>query len=221
MNETNAPNCERRDELLEFLYGELADSEAKRFQSHLRECTACSEELNDFSGVRQSVIAWRHETLGAIPTSSTVLHDKRSALAALRAFFDFSPLWLKGAVGVAAMLFVVLIGLSLRNLQRSNPPHDVMIVPAPAASNQAQINAEVERRVKEELASKEQKTPSITVASPVQPAIVKNRRKVISNNPLEVAQRPLSRSERAELAADLRLVSHRDSEDLLDDGINR
>jgi hypothetical protein len=46
---------------------------------------------------------------------------------------------------------------------------------------------------------------------------------VASNNPIQKARRPLSKTEREQLAADLRLVTAaNESElDLLDDGINQ
>jgi len=221
MKVSNAPNCGRQEQLLDFLYGELGEVEAKYFQKHLHECAACSEELAAFGGVRNSVISWRDQTLGAASSVPKValLHDRRSALAALRAFFDFSPLWLKGAVAAAVILFFVLVGLSVRNVQglnatiASNGP-----VVVPAGSD---FNAAVERGVKEKLAQLNQPSPSDGTPSPTVPQrAVKNRNLRSTSNPLQLAQRPLSRSERAELAADLRLVSsHRENEaDLLDDG---
>ena len=80
----------------------------------------------------------------------------------------------------------------------------------------------VERRVQEELNRREKAATPGTAGVAISQDAVKNRRSLTNKNPVQIAQRPLSRSERAELAADLRLVSpRRDSEDLLDDGINR
>jgi len=220
----NAPSCGRQEELLDFLYGELGNVEANDFQTHLHDCAACSEELAAFNGVRESVLGWRNETLGAAASvpNTTLLHERRSALAAVRAFFDFSPLWLKGAVALVVLLFCVLGGLSVRNLRRANAPIIVQNGPV-VAPQTSDFNAAVERGVKEKLAQLKQAS-SDGSKSPTLPArAAKNRGLHTTNNLFQVAQRPLSRSERAELAADLRLVSspHEKEADLLDDGINR
>lgn len=239
MEELIAPTCKEGNELVAFLYGELNDAESQAFQHHMHGCNSCSEELAAFSNIRSSVVAWRDESLGTIitpaPLPNSVVsdfkRDKPSALAALREFFNLSPIWLKGTVAFATLLFCLLAGLAVARL-RNNPA-------TPVASNspnsvgqaysELQLNALVERRVQDELQriknSTDQLQPQNAVADhssnsvSIQRASIR-RGEVAMNSP---ARRPLSKVEREQLAADLRLVAAiSDSDlDLLDDRINQ
>ena len=233
MKEVNALNCGRENDLIGFLYGELNESEVLNFQRHLHECAACSTELAGFGDIRESVVTWRNESLGSIGLPAQITDSsptraaqaRPSAIAALREFFNLSPLWMKGAVAFAALLFCVFGGLALARLG-DKPPAAVVLAPVAPVISQQQLNALVEQRVQEELKrikdSKEQTNSAFTANKSPQESIVKR----IANRSNEVAlsaRRPLSKTEREQLAADLRLVTAKsDSDlDLLDDTINR
>ena len=238
MEKVNALSCERENDLIGFLYGELNESEALDFQRHVSACSACSTELADIGSVRESVVAWRNESLGSIALPAETMASSatrasqasRSALAALREFFNLSPLWLKGAVACAAVLFCVFAGLAVARLQ-AGPSTAVVVAPVAPANSQKEINALVERRVQEELnrikkSKEELAAPLIARGLPE-----KNPVKRIANRSNEVAigassqkaRRPLTKAEREQLAADLRLVTAKSDSvlDLLDDTINR
>src|SRR5262249_363768 len=105
---TNPKACGRSDDLISFLYGELGQREARSFEHHLRECSNCRVELTGFGFVRESMIAWRDQALGAMPVDSFRAEvrqpeQRRSALAAIRGFFDLSPLWMKAATAFAVL----------------------------------------------------------------------------------------------------------------------
>jgi hypothetical protein len=180
------------------------------------------------------VVTWRNESLGAFSHPVTdravvsVGHQRPSALAALRAFFDFAPLWMKGAVAFAAILFCLTAGLAIANWRTQQPA--VTIANTGGGYSQQEFNAAVERRVQEQL--DRQKNSS---TRPSGPTVAKNPADRIPTQrsasrviaPLVVqsqkARRPLSKSEREQLAADLRLVSGRNEGDfdLLGDRINQ
>ena len=228
---TDSLICGREDDLIGFLYGELNEIEAISYERHLQECTACNTELAAFGAVRESVVAWRNESLGRIglPTqladssSTAAARAKPSAVAALREFFNLSPLWMKSAVAFAAILFCVLAGLALARL-RNKPPSPVVAIPVANANSSQELNAQVEKRVQEELKRIKNSNESSPVN--VRDSSQKTPGKRIVNRSSEVAlsplRRPLSKTEREQLAADLRLVSANDSDlDLLDDRINQ
>ena len=236
MKEVNAPNCGRENDLIGFLYGELNDVEALAFERHVHECAGCSTELAGFKDVRGSVVAWRNESLGSIGltgqttgSSPTRAGEARpSAMAALREFFNLSPLWMKGAVAFAAILLCVFAGLALMRL-RDKPPVAVVGAADAPANSQQELKALVEKRVQEELKrikdAPEQAT-TLTANNPPQKKPVKrmvNRNSEVVFDRSQGARRPLSKTEREQLAADLRLVSARSDSDLhlLDDTINR
>ncbi len=195
-----------------FIYKEMDASESREFESHLQVCANCREEAASFGVVRESIVTWRDEVLtGFVPSTATP--TRRSAVAAFRQFFDLSPLWLKGAAAFAVLTFCVLAGLLYVNLKKE-----------PTMAGVVYTQQDVDRLVKEAVAQQQKNTPVVnpsdtTVATlnprasqperPIkQPAAAKNRR-------------PLSRAEREQLAADLRLLPTDDDLDLLSDRINQ
>jgi anti-sigma factor RsiW len=49
--------CEK-ELLVSYLYDDLGDAERSRFESHLRGCDECRDELNGLRGVRADLISW-------------------------------------------------------------------------------------------------------------------------------------------------------------------
>jgi anti-sigma factor RsiW len=198
MNELqSSPACERASDLIAFVYNETSESEARDFELHLKQCSDCREEVASFGVVRESIVAWRDEALSGFVAQPLIAGaGKKSALAAFRQFFDLSPLWLKVASGFAVLSFCVLAALAFFNLQTKEP---VLTTSKPEQPQ------EVLRIVKEAPDRREApvKTPRIT------------RKKTDLRN-----RRPLSRAERDQIAADLRLLSD-DGLDLLSDRINQ
>ena len=210
MNERqNSPTCERAPDLLGFLYGEAGEREARDFQMHLQQCKSCSEEVASLGIVRESITAWRDEALaGFVSTPVAAQTQKKSALVALKQFFDLSPLWLKGATAFAAVMFCVLVGVVFFR------------------SNNASVNSgdlytahDVDRLVKEALAQEPpvkfpaENKPEVAVAMKPPKPKAKSAR---------VTSRPLSRAEREQLAAELRLSADDDATlNLIGDRINQ
>src|SRR5207247_4425331 len=114
--------CERADDLVGFLYGEPTDWEARKFERHMQDCAACTTEYAAFGQLRESIVAWRNEALGPgagrVLTSTVLPIQPRppSALAALREFFNLSPLWMKGVAAFASVLFCVFATLAVAYL---------------------------------------------------------------------------------------------------------
>jgi len=234
MKEANSESCAREQELIGFVYGELNEVERLAFQHHLNECSSCSTELTGFRNVRESVAAWRNESLGSIglsidgvPSLASLSHQKHSALAAVREFLNLSPLWMKGAVAFAAVVFCVLAVMAVARLRDKQP---VIRVAGPDQSihSEQEIEAIVKQRVQEELARvKNSETKDIVASTqdriPYQPVLKRGSKNIRDNNPGYSARRPLSKTEREQLAADLRLLSsNNDSDlDLMEDRINQ
>src|SRR5678815_4170426 len=104
------PGCERAEDLMSFLYGESNDAEARDFEGHFKFCRVCAEELASFGHVREAIGIWKEDTLNNLVPSQVVAPVRqKSALVALREFFNLSPLWMKGAIGFAAVVFCALV----------------------------------------------------------------------------------------------------------------
>ncbi|MCA1579434.1 MAG: zf-HC2 domain-containing protein [Acidobacteria bacterium] len=195
-------NCERADDLVSVLYGEVSERETRDFELHLKQCAGCRAEFAAFGQVRESIGEWRDEALtGFVPSHSAmpVPVVKKSALGALLRFFDLSPLWLKGAVGFAAVVFCVLAASAV-----FRPRPEVSQV-ATVRPNAVYTQADVDRAVQQALAKQEEQRlvtpkPMVVESAPNKSTVAKRGRR-------PEAQRPFSRAEREQLAADLRLLS--------------
>ena len=220
MSENNErPVCHRAEDLVTYLYGEASHTDALDFRNHLQGCESCRSEFTVFNQVHQSIAGWRDEALGAafrpaeitttpaIEATEFVRHERKlSGVAALREFFSVSPLWLRGATAVAAVLLIVL-GVLMVSRWSQKP-----VVVANKNSDeetftrqqmQTEIKKAVDEKVRELTVStqnssvvdrKEKPAPS---ASRVQVAVVRQ--------PKTQRQR-LTPQEREQLAADLRLT---------------
>jgi hypothetical protein len=211
----NSPSCERASDLIAFLYDEASESESRDFKLHLQECSSCRDELASFGLVRESITAWRDEALsGFVSAPLPAKATGKSALAALRQFFDLSPLWLKTATGFAILAFCTLAVLAFVRLQ---PKQQVVTVNNP---NTIYSQEDVNRIVNEALAKQTLKAPEIPT-----PEIVRTpkSKRVAASTQMAKSKRPLSRAERDQLAADLRLLSNQDDArlNLLADRINQ
>ena len=210
---TDSPDCERSSDLMAFLYNEMDAGETREFKSHLQECINCRAEAASFGQVRESITAWRDEVLtGFVP--STAAPTEKSALTAFRQFFDFSPLWLKGAAAFAVLTFCVLAGLLYVNSRRETPP-------TIAKTDATYTQQDVDRLVKEALARQQENTSRDNTAAIVATSNPPRRPQRPDSKRTAKNRRPLSRAEREQLAADLRLLPIDDDLDLLGDRINR
>ena len=217
--------CGREEDLVTFLYGELDEVEAHSFRSHMKDCASCSSEVIAFRDVRQSVIDWRNESLS--PKSHLALGNylpaqRRSAMAAIREFFNLSPVWMKAVVGFASVLFCIFAVLAVSGLRRT--PSPIVAASTENKPSAAEINAMVEQRVKDELnrLNAERELAAANTGHEIT-ATATSHRKRVANRSLQDARRPLTRVEREQLAADLRLIPRtNDIElELLDDVINQ
>jgi len=213
MKET--PDCERTSDLIAFLYNEADERERRDFQLHLNECSTCREEVASFGVVRESITEWRDEALaGFVSQPVATKAPRKSALAALRQFFDLSPLWLKGATAFAVVAFCVLAVMAFMNMQSKN----VQVASTAPSSETHYTKEDVERLVNEALAKQEKPKPPT-------PLIVEESPKPKKSAATQFAKsrRPLSKAEREQLAADLRLLSNSEDEslNLIGDRINQ
>lgn len=224
MNErTNSPTCERASDLIAFIYNEADEREAQDFKLHLLDCGSCREEAASFGVVRESITAWRDEALAGFvstPVAATKT-NRKSALAALRQFFDLSPLWLKGATAFAVVVFCLLLGIVVF---KSNNKKEHVTEKSPSV---IYTKDDVNRIVNEALAKQQESARQPVETAPEKVKMVKSPIPKVSepasSNRFAKSRRPLSRAEREQLAADLRLLSTSDNDPihLLGDRINQ
>ncbi len=217
MKET--PDCERASDLIAFLYNEADEHERRDFQLHLNECSTCREEVGSFGVVRESITAWRDEALaGFVSQPVTTKSNRKSALAALRQFFDLSPLWLKAATAFAVVVFGVLAAMAFVNLQRDKVQVSSTTTTPEATYTQQEVDHLIQQAL---LKGKSESQPQIHFDVVKLPKPKKPRNSADAQ--FAKSRRPLSKAEREQLAADLRLLSTDDDEslNLIGDRINQ
>lgn len=129
--------CEFAEELVSYLYDELATSDKARFEKHLSGCSLCAEELPEFSMARSSILEWRNEEFLPLPTPIIEIpYEKkpliaanesgsRSWFASVRDFFTLSPAWMTTATALAAL--TIFVGLALVMFSALPDDKDVMV----------------------------------------------------------------------------------------------
>lgn len=109
-----ATNCEFAEEIVSYLYDELAVSERSKFETHLAGCSICTDEFAGLSNARFSVFEWQREEFAPLATPRFEIPHKASSvkaiepanegwLAGLRATLFGWP----GLAGAAAVLITV------------------------------------------------------------------------------------------------------------------
>jgi anti-sigma factor RsiW len=225
-NTNERPVCHRAEDLVTYLYGEASEVDAKDFAGHLQQCDACRSEFGVFRQVHDSILLWRNEALGsafspaAVSLESTVdstqfvRHERKlTALAALREFFSVSPLWLRAATGFAALLLCVLGALAI---SRSwNRPVQTASRDTEVKYSRQQLDQEVQKQVDAKVAQlNDRQTLPQTIDTAATDKSKENGVQLAANHVQPKTPRPrgLSRQEREQLAADLRLIPRNDDE---------
>jgi anti-sigma factor RsiW len=227
MRDTNErPFCHRAEDLVTYLYGEAGEADAADFRNHLQQCDACRSEFAVFNQVHDSILLWRNEALGAsfnpaaVATEATidsrpvVRHEPRlSALQALREFFSVSPLWLRGATAFAGLVLCALVVLAVsRSWQRPAPV--ATTTGEPKVFTKSDFEAAVAREVKNQT-EKIQQASSPPAKTSTTAQLTSRRTEVASvHSSAKSRVKGLTRQEREQLAADLRLIPATDDEEL-------
>jgi anti-sigma factor RsiW len=228
MRETHErPVCHRAEDLVSFLYGEAGASDALDFRNHLQTCDACRSEFAVFNQVHSSIQDWRSEALGAsfspvagaqdaIDATRFVRHERKlSALGALREFFIVSPLWLRGATALAALVLCALAVMMVARLPRR--PEVARVQEQQRLYSKQEVQAEVSRAVAEKVRELTANQNQGTITPEPKPKPTRRPNQVqlaAAPQPKNGRPRALNRQEREQLAADLRLTLPADEEDL-------
>lgn len=156
-NKNLTATCEFESEIVPYLYNELAIVEREKFEVHLADCMACTDEFAATSNARYSVFEWRKEEFDALPTPKIVIPELAKAKAAtatefgwfagLATVFSFarSPLTV-----VAALLICLGAGFVAITLLRTG---DDQIVVA---------NVDAPKNTKSEIATKNTDSDELT-----------------------------------------------------------
>jgi hypothetical protein len=69
----NKKDCGFADEIVAYIYDELAGVERREFEKHLTVCAACTDEFAAVAGARYAVFEWRKEEFAPLSTPEIVI----------------------------------------------------------------------------------------------------------------------------------------------------
>lgn len=144
MNSRNH-ECNRKEDLVTYLYGEATAAEKRAFEQHLNECGECGEELKAFGRVRDDLSAWQ---VGVAPRTELAL--PRTKLEVLRELIGLFPVWARGLAMVGAAAAIVLVAMSVYSL------NGVPASPTASGMSEQQVQAMVSKAVADERAKLQQ-----------------------------------------------------------------
>jgi hypothetical protein len=147
---TETNHCPRHEELLDYLYDELAAPQSAAFARHLDECAACNLELQGLRRLRTDLRAWDHV---AAPHLDLVI--PRSPWQALKECFTLIPLWGRGAFALSAAASLLLMAFGAYGLLRSGQPtqHVVVNPNQPATITPVSLTPELKAQVEAQVAA--------------------------------------------------------------------
>jgi Putative zinc-finger len=100
-------DCQRKEDLVSYLYQEAGAAERASFERHLDLCDSCRAELSAFTRVREQLSAWQ---VGLSPRTEISL--TRSKMDQLRKLIELFPAWARGAALASAALLLFAIPLA-------------------------------------------------------------------------------------------------------------
>jgi Putative zinc-finger len=125
--------CEEKEQLVAYLYDDLANGERARFESHLRTCVACRDELKALRGVRADLAAWappepdfgfRVVRGGRDAAERDVV---RPPVAALSPSHSWRAWWTPAAGLAAAAVLVLAAAASLAHVEVHRGPDGITV----------------------------------------------------------------------------------------------
>lgn len=124
-----APSCERKADLIDYLYDEMPRAQRTQFAAHLQACLSCRDELTGFEQVRGELRSW---DLEALPRVEVVI--PRGKLEVLKELLSLFPLWSRGLLGVATATACVLLALGTVSLLKTGNAERVALQMPPATA---------------------------------------------------------------------------------------
>ncbi|MFN0110160.1 MAG: anti-sigma factor family protein [Blastocatellia bacterium] len=102
--------CDRKEDLVVYLYGEATTIECASFERHLNDCPECANELKAFGRVRDDLSAWQ---VGFAPRTEFAL--PRGKMEALRELIGLFPVWARGLAMAGTAAAILLVATSVYN----------------------------------------------------------------------------------------------------------
>jgi len=121
-SDVNIITCEFEAEIVSYLYDELAAANRTRFETHLLDCTPCTDEFAELSFSRFSVFEWQKEEFAPLETPAITIPypakqlealESTGFLAGFRGLLAFN--WQTGIAVVGILTVFIGIGFAVMN----------------------------------------------------------------------------------------------------------
>lgn len=145
MNSNGNNSCKLGGDLLAYLYNEMPEGGRELFETHLADCSACTDEFAELSLARYSVYEWQKLEFAPMETPEIVIPYKAEAAGLswfdkVRATFAFSNKWATAGPALAVLTLFAIGGLvvvsrysdrEVAGVQNVTTPSPERSVPAP------------------------------------------------------------------------------------------
>ncbi len=121
-SDVNFITCEFEAEIVSYLYGELAAANRTRFETHLLDCTPCTDEFAELAFSRFSVFEWQKEEFAPLKTPAISIPypakqlealESDGYLAGFRRLLAFN--WQTGIATAGILTVFIGIGFAVMN----------------------------------------------------------------------------------------------------------
>ena len=172
----NNMGCGRSDDIVAYIYDEIASGDRISFENHLADCTSCTDEFAVVSDARFSVFEWHKEEFTKLSTPDISIPYQVKSSAARGIFATIgeiirSPGWLVPAA--AAIVLVAGIGVVMFTVMRSgenNVARVEVVVPEIEANRTARTDEKASTpEIQEKALSKSNEVPVVTKAKALRP----------------------------------------------------
>lgn len=103
--------CSYSDDILAYLYKEMAAADRETFETHLADCGACIDDFAELSQSRYPVFEWKKAEFDPLPTPPIGIPDKAAAsiswMQKIRYAFAFRPALGLGAAAAAVFASIL------------------------------------------------------------------------------------------------------------------
>ncbi len=130
VNNGNNRNCGFGDVMVSYIYDEITTVDRRKFETHLVDCSTCTEEFAEISGARFSMFEWQKESFSELLTPEIVIPYAKARRVEAEASGFFAGLrGLFGGYGIpvsAAAAILIGLGIGFAVFMAINRDNDVI-----------------------------------------------------------------------------------------------